>query len=376
MHRTKSSLLSPDLIAEAERQFTICNACRYCEGLCAVFPALERRLSFHEGDVAYLANLCHDCRACFDACPFATPHEFAVDIPPLMSQIREETYESCTIPRSFVRLQGLWGSFLLTVAAVALVVLGIWVGVGTDTLFARHDGPGAFYEIVPYAAMSLPALAITGLAVVAMVLGGRRYWRATSESPVPRARSGWWQTLVEVLSFKYMRGGGPGCNYPREPLSQGRRLAHALVFYGFGAALASTTTAAIYENFFDLEPPYHLLSLPVVLGIAGGVLMIVGCGTMVSQKARSRSSLETPRMKSMDMAFILLLLVVNLTGMVLLVLRSTAAMGILLAVHLGVVVAVFATLPYGKFVHGVYRSMALYRNAAEQAVEDRTTVHA
>ena len=25
---------------------TICNACRYCEGFCDVFPAMERRLEF------------------------------------------------------------------------------------------------------------------------------------------------------------------------------------------------------------------------------------------------------------------------------------------------------------------------------------------
>jgi citrate/tricarballylate utilization protein len=36
-------------------------------------------------------------------------------------------------------------------------------------------------------------------------------------------------------------------------------------------------------------------------------------------------------------------------------------MGSLLAVHLGFVLALFATLPYGKMVHGVYRLLALAR---------------
>ena len=30
---------------------TICNACRYCEGLCAVFPAMEMRRTFAAGDL-------------------------------------------------------------------------------------------------------------------------------------------------------------------------------------------------------------------------------------------------------------------------------------------------------------------------------------
>jgi len=40
-------------------------------------------------------------------------------------------------------------------------------------------------------------------------------------------------------------------------------------------------------------------------------------------------------------------------------------MGLLLALHLGVVFSLFATMPYGKFVHGMYRYLALVRYAKE-----------
>jgi citrate/tricarballylate utilization protein len=53
--------------------------------------------------------------------------------------------------------------------------------------------------------------------------------------------------------------------------------------------------------------------------------------------------------------------------MTLLLLRDTAAMGPLLALHLGVVFALFITMPYGKFVHGLYRFVALVRYARERA---------
>ncbi len=53
----------------------------------------------------------------------------------------------------------------------------------------------------------------------------------------------------------------------------------------------------------------------------------------------------------------------------LLILRETPAMGILLGVHLGVVLGLFITLPYGKLVHAVYRYAALVRNATEQSDE-------
>src|SRR5678815_4002002 len=87
------------LLTEADRQLTICNACRYCEGYCAVWPAMELRRTFKSSDILYLANLCFDCRACYYACQFAPPHQFAVNIPEIFSQIRVETYQdySCLL---------------------------------------------------------------------------------------------------------------------------------------------------------------------------------------------------------------------------------------------------------------------------------------
>src|ERR1039457_589955 len=57
-----------ELTNDAERIMRICNSCRYCEGYCAVFPAIERRQSFAQGDLNYLANLCHNCIECYYAC--------------------------------------------------------------------------------------------------------------------------------------------------------------------------------------------------------------------------------------------------------------------------------------------------------------------
>ena len=77
---------------EAARMLSICNACRYCEGFCAVFPAMTRRVEFLPDDIHFMANLCHNCGACLHACQYAPPHEFAVNIPKVMAQVRKETY--------------------------------------------------------------------------------------------------------------------------------------------------------------------------------------------------------------------------------------------------------------------------------------------
>src|ERR687897_3672112 len=116
---------APDLIAEAERQMTICNACRYCEGHCAVFPAMEMRLAFSAVDLNYLANLCHDCGACYHHCQYAPPHEFAVNVPRVFSELRRQTWRDYAWPgflgRAFQR-NGLVAG-LITAVSLALVML-------------------------------------------------------------------------------------------------------------------------------------------------------------------------------------------------------------------------------------------------------------
>jgi citrate/tricarballylate utilization protein len=73
----------------------------------------------------------------------------------------------------------------------------------------------------------------------------------------------------------------------------------------------------------------------------------------------------------MDRGFIALLFAGSLTGLVLLAVRGTGAMGAALAVHLGFVMALFLTLPYGKFAHAVYRVAALLKYQVERRQPNR-----
>ena len=116
----------------------------------------------------------------------------------------------------------------------------------------------------------------------------------------------------------------------------------------------------------NLAAPYALLSLPVVLGTIGGIGLIVGpLGLLVLQAKRDPVLTDTAH-RGMNTAFIVMLLLTSVTGLLLLVLRDTAVMGLLLAVHLGVVLGLFLSLPYGKFVHGLYRFLALVKYAGER----------
>ena len=115
------------LVAEGQRMASICNACRYCEGYCAVFPSIERRLSFAESDLAYLANLCHNCGSCYYACQYAPPHEFNLNLPRLLADVRIETYKKYAWPGPLARLfeHGCVVASLVLVACMALLLLAL-----------------------------------------------------------------------------------------------------------------------------------------------------------------------------------------------------------------------------------------------------------
>jgi len=137
------------LFAEAERQLNICNSCRYCEGYCAVFPALERRTVLETGDITQLANLCHDCRACFHACMYAPPHEFAVNPPEILTRVRRAGYQSYVTTRFLpARLRS--RNPLVTAAVLVTAALLLLVAVdGSIGALGRHDGPTGSSPIRP-----------------------------------------------------------------------------------------------------------------------------------------------------------------------------------------------------------------------------------
>jgi citrate/tricarballylate utilization protein len=368
----------PELLKDGERQMRICNACRYCEGYCAVFPAMEQRRAFTKADLTYLANLCFDCRDCYYACQYAPPHAFAVNIPKLMSELRAETYQRFTWPAVLSPLFKRNGLAVLATSLIAtFVILIVVLGLrGSDVLLARHLGEGSFYRIVPFAAMTLvPSLiALYGFAV--FLTGAVRFWRETGGAAFAMIDfAAFWRATKDAFGLAYMKGGGAGCNYPDETFSLTRMWLHHLVFYGFLLDFASTSVAAFYDHFFGWQAPYSYFSVPVVLGTIGGIGLMIGSAGLLYLKARSDRLPGHASMINMDVAFLLLLLLTSVSGLLLLALRETAAMGTLLVLHLGIVAGLFLTMPYGKFAHVVYRYAALVRYAIEEQRSRSTQVH-
>jgi citrate/tricarballylate utilization protein len=359
-------------LAEADRLMTVCNSCRYCEGLCAVFPAMEMRRAFADGDLNYLANLCHSCGACYVDCQFSPPHAFEVNVPKVLAEVRNQSYAHYAWPRAFAPLFARNGPAvaLILMASVALFFFGFMVWNDPAVMFGRQTGEGVFYRLMPHNAMALLFGAAFLYGLLALGMGVRNFLRDIGEpattlaSPAHNAAA-----AQDALTLRYLDGGGAGCiDDEGKAGKDSRRTFHHLTFYGFMLCFASTSVATLYHYLLAREAPYPWWDLPVVLGTLGGIGLVIGPIGLMRAKAKRPEILRDKTAAGMEHAFTTTLFVLGVTGLALLLLRATPAMGTLLAVHLGAVFAFFITMPYGKFVHGIYRYAALVRYAKERKV--------
>ena len=347
--------MQAELLKEARRQAEICNACRYCEGYCSVFPALHRERAFADGDLTQLANLCHNCRGCYYACQYTAPHEFDLNLPKALADVRQASWEDYAWPRPLA------GLFQKNGVAVATATI---VGFALMFLAIRALGPAdgeGFYAVMSHGAMVAIFLPAFLLPLISIAVGLRGYWRDVGGGKVSLAAVA--AAFHAAARMKNLAGGhGDGCNFEDEDrFSNARRMAHHAVMYGFFLCFLSTTSGTVLHYFFDAPAPYDFWSLPKLLGVPGGLLMTVGACWLINLKLKADRQLGAADAWGGEMAFILLLLFVAVSGLALYWLGTTLLMPMLLAVHLGAVLTFFMLTPFTKMAHGFYRLAALVR---------------
>ena len=353
-----------DLIAHGAHVMTVCNACRYCEQYCPVFPAIERRRTFTMADLTYLANLCHGCGECLYACQYAPPHEFGINVPQTLAAIRVASYEEYAWPRGLAvafRRSGLTTAIALAAGFTALLLTGAAV---STPLSQTPPVPGDFYTVIPHDVMVGLFGGVAVFVLSALTVGLSRFWRDQGgRAPFSR------RALTDMLTLRHLHTTGVDCTTAEEERTPWRRWFHHATFYGFLLCFASTTVAAAYHLAFGWVAPYDYVSLPVILGTSGGLGLLIGPAGLLVTRPRRDPTLSDRAASRLDESFTFLLFLTSLTGLLLLAMRTQRVMGLLLVVHLGVVLALFVTLPYGKFVHGLYRGAAL-RKAGREGVLD------
>ncbi|GLV14462.1 tricarballylate utilization protein B [Alicyclobacillus hesperidum] len=347
-----------ELMEEGKRQMRVCNACRYCEGFCAVWRAIEWRRDYRDADLAYFANLCHDCKECVFACPFAPPHEFGINPPRLFAALRQASNRKYVWPGPFARVfQGGWGFMWAVIGACILFSV---ISLVTQGRVFGAEG-GLFYTVLSEAVLEAVFGALALWLVCGWGLGAWRFWRdiRTLDSSAVQVRD-ILQAVRYALSLRHLGG------TKDEPLSRWRKWFHHGVFYGFLLDFASTCLAAYESHILHKQAPYPVASPVVLLGIIGGVGLLVGCaGLLYVKLGVNRDTVDEGAYQS-GRAFLWSMLLVAASGLLLLLLRKTSVMGPVLVIHLSFVAALFFTAPYSKFGHFIYRCLALVRYAEEE----------
>lgn len=349
--------MQTDLIQEARRQAEICNACRYCEGYCSVFPSLQAERAFSDGNITQLANLCHNCRGCYYACQYTAPHEFDLNLPKALAEVRRDSWERFAWPKPLARRFHTHGGAIALTLVIGFALL-FWAA----RTIGSAGGEG-FYAVLSHNAMVAIFAPAFLLPVFSIGVSLRRYWRAVGGKAIQLSDLS--AALSRTAKMQDLAAGhGEGCNFEDEDrFSQTRRHVHHAIMYGFLLCFASTCVATIMHYGFDLHAPYGFWSLPKLFGVSGGVLLTVGCCAMVMLKWKSDRNLGDVSAWSGDIGFILLLGFVGFSGLALYVLDFSAVMPALLAIHLGSALAFFFLTPYTKMAHGFYRLAALVRDA-------------
>ena len=346
-----------DLIQEARRQAEICNACRYCEGYCSVFPALHRERAFSDGDITQLANLCHNCRGCYYACQYTAPHEFDLNLPKALAEVRHDSWKAHAWPAGFRRLFDRAGGAMAGLLVFAIAVLFALVQA------LRPDTGQGFYAYMSHGlmvAIFAPAFLVP---LGALAISLRSYWKSVGGGAV--VWTDLWTAIRSAGRMKNLEGGhGDGCNFEDEDrFTHARRHFHQATLYGFLLCFASTSSGTVLHYGFGLEAPYGVLSLPKILGVSGGILLCFGTGGLAWLKTKADPNLGAPAVWGGEMAFVCLLFFVSLSGLALYAATGTGAVSVLLPLHLGAVFAFFLLTPYSKMAHGFYRLLALAQDA-------------
>src|SRR5258706_531750 len=273
---------------------------------------MTRRLEFGKADVHYLANLCHNCGACLHACQYAPPHEFAINIPKAMAEVRGQTYADYAWPSALGRLyqrNGLTLSLALAAGLSLFLVLAVALQGGLGRLWGADLGAN-FYNLFPHNLLVGIFAPVFLFVVLALAMGVRRFWKdvkpATGGADVGTPAAA--EAAHDVLRLKYLDGGhGEGCHNEDDAYTLSRRRFHHLTFYGFLLCFAATALATVYHFLLRREAPYPWYDLPVVLGTLGGIGLVIGSCGLLAAKRRRHPAVQDQARRRMDVACISML---------------------------------------------------------------------
>jgi quinone-modifying oxidoreductase subunit QmoC len=308
---------------------------------------------------------CHQCDDCSTRCPRgARPGD-------VLAAIRQLVVRHYAVPRflaDWIRRP----RFIPVLLGIPALLIGLTlIGRGPLESALGFEEHSAFYAaFFPHWLLISFFSLFTGLAALAAVVGAARFWgamRAADRAAGRRPNGGLWPALRGTLKSIVTHDRFAECT-ARAP----RRTAHLLAFYGFAALFAVTVWAVLdlYVNpliGIASRYPFAPLHPMKLLANVGAVALVAGSGkALLDRRAVVRAGGANT---AFDWTFAWLLLLVGVTGLATELLRLWAEPTDVPALdsaayatyffHLVLVFALLVYLPYSKFAHLLYRTVAL-----------------
>ncbi len=359
-----------DLIAAGGTDLKKCYQCATCSVACRIAPdnnpyprkemiwaqwGLKDRL-LSDPDVW----LCHQCNDCSTQCPRgANPGD-------VLKAIRKMVVQKNAWPGFFGKLVGEKSMFVLAIG-IPIILVGFLLYIsgwgfpeGPVTYSAHHISPKKDGYIFT------PALQImfTGallFAVVSLVLSLKAYWKNLNENnPLPSGvqPKAFVPSLVEALSEIL-----PHSTFKECEANNIRYSSHLLAFWGMIGLAITTAIVAFNVDILGILPPSlnGPGTVPIkILGNISAVSFIIGLSIMLMRRLTAPD--QTGGSSYFDWFFIYTILGAGLTGLLTELFRWSGSINgtyIVYTIHLVFVMALLLYLPFSKFAHLGYRTVAI-----------------
>lgn len=353
--------------------FMHCFQCGTCSSTCTLSPDSE---PFPRKEMAW-ANwgmkdqllkdvdiwLCYQCNDCSTRCPRgAKPGD-------LLASIRQESI----IHYSFPRFIGRWISQpayipLLLGIPVALLGLALYLKEPIENAFNLSPDTSnriiyAYSNFFPHWLLNSFFILLSLLILFAVIIGVVRFWKSLKATDThgggnPKTK-GLGASIISVLKSVISHDDFTQCTTARM-----RYVSHLSVFFGFFALSAVSIWVVTAGNNplinSDFVYPFSFWNPWKVLANLGGIALLGGCLLMIRDRLKSSERINTGSFS--DWTFLALLLLVTGTGFITEVLhyiRLEPHRHIAYFAHLVFICALLMYLPYSKFAHIIYRTIAL-----------------
>lgn len=350
-----------------------CFQCATCSVICELSPqespfprkemiwtqwGLKDRL-FSDPDIW----LCHNCNDCSVHCPRgAHPGD-------VLAALRKQVVGHYSVPgflTEWVSRPSMLPLMALIPALLLAVALTLRDPVASALNLAAHHGEGMQYaNLFPHWLLIMFFSFFLGVAVLLSGVGAFRFWKAMSRADHASTQSRKSRSLVSSL-LSVIKDILTHRRFGKCVSLLGRRQAHLTAFYGFLALFLVSGWAVIVlyvinplaEN--PLEYPFPFLDPAKLIANIGALALVVGC--LIAIRDRLKSDTRSGKSTDFDWMFLWILFLVGVTGILTEALRFAQVQTpgyIIYFVHLILAFMLLIYLPYSKFAHLVYRTVAL-----------------